>query len=365
MTNKEKAIKIFKLLEENHINLYHDVTKEMIDNCIKSVDWDSLNAVEFDCQMKKIFALFKDAHTSYFVSGNNIISSKIYFIQDEFYVKHNDKYKRIVKIGKFVKNEFYNNLAQLVNYETKEWLNHQIGMMVNLAYYHQMLENLEDNKLRLELESGETFYLDIVEKDKIYNDKKSEPFYTYSVLNGDILYVKYSACFDDKDNPFKDFVKQIKECIEKDDLKKYIIDVRDNKGGDSKIVKPLQETIVHNKMKGCVLMNNGTFSSGKLAVYHLKKHARSVLVGEATGGAIKSYGDVKFLNVENKRFSCSTKLFDLTKEFGYSGAILPDEYVPYTIDDLAFEKDSQLEETIKILNGKEMDISVKETEKEL
>ena len=28
MTNKEKAIEIFRLLEENHINLYHDISKE-------------------------------------------------------------------------------------------------------------------------------------------------------------------------------------------------------------------------------------------------------------------------------------------------------------------------------------------------
>ena len=28
MTNKEKAIEIFRLLEENHINLYHDIAKK-------------------------------------------------------------------------------------------------------------------------------------------------------------------------------------------------------------------------------------------------------------------------------------------------------------------------------------------------
>ena len=99
MTNLETVKTIISQLEKNHVNLYHDVSKEQVYNFISSVgDWNSLNEVGFDYQMKKLFALFKDAHTSYFIPGKIIISQKIYFIQNEFYIKHGDRFEKILKI---------------------------------------------------------------------------------------------------------------------------------------------------------------------------------------------------------------------------------------------------------------------------
>jgi C-terminal processing protease CtpA/Prc len=96
-------------------------------------------------------------------------------------------------------------------------------------------------------------------------------------------------------------------------------------------------------------MNNGTFSSGGIAVYRMKKYANAIIIGENSGGKICSYGQTMYLNVENKRFSCSTKLFDFSDFFGYNGSIRPDVYVAYTIDDLFTGRDSQFEKAVELL----------------
>ena len=44
-----------------------------------------LNEIGFDYQLKKLFALFKDSHTSYFVSGQSLIKDRILFVQNDFY----------------------------------------------------------------------------------------------------------------------------------------------------------------------------------------------------------------------------------------------------------------------------------------
>ena len=58
MTNKEKAIEVFKLLEDNHIDLYHDISKE---NFKKELNKfleiaDDLDDIHFDTEMSKLFA---------------------------------------------------------------------------------------------------------------------------------------------------------------------------------------------------------------------------------------------------------------------------------------------------------------------
>ena len=87
MTNTEIVKQILRKLEENHINLYHDVSKEKIVEYISKIkNLDSLNTVEFNYEMKKLFALFKDAHTSYYVPAYNFrTESQFKFIGGKIY----------------------------------------------------------------------------------------------------------------------------------------------------------------------------------------------------------------------------------------------------------------------------------------
>ena len=87
MTNKEKVIEIFRLLEENHINLYHDITKEDFEKELNKIleIADNLDDIHFDAEVSKLFSLFKDAHTMYPISDRyvekciKLINNKYYF----------------------------------------------------------------------------------------------------------------------------------------------------------------------------------------------------------------------------------------------------------------------------------------------
>ena len=107
--------------------------------------------------------------------------------------------------------------------------------------------------------------------------------------------------------------------------------------------------LVEKGLKGCVITNNGTFSSGKIAVCRFKEYAGAVVVGEATGGAVKSFGEAKNFKIGGKRFSCSTKLFDFTNVWGYTGSIQPDIFVLETIEDIGQNRDIQLIKTIEYI----------------
>ena len=354
MTNLEIVTEILEKLEKNHINLYHDVEKEIVEKYIKSIDWISLSEIEFDCQMKKLFALFKDPHTSYFVNGNEVLSDKIRFVQGRFYLCQNNTWIRILKIANLSENEFHTKMKELINYETTEWLNYQINNLVNNAYYFKMLGLIVDDKLKVELENNEKVYLNVVENDMTKKQNSKHLLYSFDVLENDIIYIKYLRCVSDEKNPFETFVEKIKESISNQNITKYILDVRDNVGGNSQILKPLKNFIVKKRMTGVVLMNNGTFSSGTIAVADFKRDCKAVIVGENAGGAVKSYGDIRNLSIGSKRISCSTKYFDFSEYFDCNDSIRPDVFIATSMDDLILGRDVQLAKAIEILNTKDV-----------
>lgn len=66
MKNSEILTTILKTMEENHINLYHSVSKAEVENYISSLkNLDTLDDISFDGELLKFFNIFKDAHTSY------------------------------------------------------------------------------------------------------------------------------------------------------------------------------------------------------------------------------------------------------------------------------------------------------------
>lgn len=349
MTNEQILNKILITLEKEHINLYHDISKEEILKYIASIDGlNEMAASQFDLEMLKLFALFKDAHTSYRVQFIPV-DKKLTYNNGKFYVLDNHKWKEIVYFGNLKASEMHKRLEPLVNYETQEWLNRCIKIMINNAYIYKMLELNDNGKLILTLSDGTKLELHKQDIKNLKYDKPKIP-YSFKLLKDNILYFKYEQCYEDKDYPFSEFMKEIVNEIEKNNISEYILDLRGNTGGDSEILNPFQKLVNDKNLNGVLLINNGVFSSGRFAVARFKKEFNTPLIGEPTGGAAKSYGYTKPLEVEGKRFSASIRLWDFSEIFGYEGAIQPDILVEESIDNIQNQEDVILETAVDYIN---------------
>lgn len=351
MKNSELIQQIILKLEKEHINLYHNVSKTEIQKHISSIkDIDNLSAIELDYEMLKLFAMFKDAHTSYMVPFKPL-THKMMFLNNKFYVYDNGCLKQIESFGPITVNEFYKKITPLMNYETQEWLNHIVSTGLNNGYIFEMLNLIQDNSVILTLFDGEKLALSLCNR-KTEKDNQLKKYlpYEYKILEGNVLYLRYSKCFDDKTYPFLQLVEQISEEIKEKNIKKYILDVRGNTGGNSEILNPFQKLVLSKKLRGCVLIDNGVFSSGRFAVARFKKYCNATLIGQPTGGAAKSYGYTKPLEVEGKKFTASIKLWDFSDIFGYEGAIQPDIFVKVTIKDIQNHNDKILNKAIDFIN---------------
>ncbi len=347
MKNSARLKEIVCLLEKNHINLYHDISKQQVEEHIASIkDIDKLSDLEFDYEMLKFFALFKESHTIYRVPYQQLDKS-IFYQNGNFYLLTNDnKYKKIEKFGDFTTEKVASLIEEIACFETREWLAHQTNNLINNGYILKMLKILNTDSVEIEVDGGEKLELSLAEN-KFANQSRKKP-YEYKISDG-ILYLRYRQCVNDQKMPFIEVVEQIKQHFLQGEIKQYILDIRNNGGGNSEVLNPFQEMVKESKIKGVILIDEGVASSGIFAVARFKKDFDTTLIGMPTGGTAKHYGYMKPLEVDGKQFTASIRLFDFSDIFGYTGAIQPDIRVPITIDDIENKQNPQLQAAYEFL----------------
>jgi hypothetical protein len=156
---------------------------------------------------------------------------------------------------------------------------------------------------------------------------------------------EYNVCADMENLKFADFNKEMFDTIEKNDVNKVVIDLRNNSGGNSEILNPftkrLKSYLAENTdVKVYILVGRNTFSSGMFAIYRVKETVpEAISVGESTGGALDCYGDVRSFNLPSTQIPIgySTKYFEFSRDFSYRNAgiktFLPDVLIQPTIED--------------------------------
>jgi len=163
------------------------------------------------------------------------------------------------------------------------------------------------------------------------------------------LYVHYRHCRNDPRYPFASFVRDVFACADANSVRRVIVDLRDNSGGDSMVVKPLVKGLKSHarfKKKGgvYVLIGRHTFSSGIFAARDLRDEVHAILVGEPTGAKPNGYGNAPSFRLPNSKLEVSycISYFTLVKG-GNPAAIDPDIPASLSLADLLAGRDPALE----------------------
>ncbi len=374
MKRKEFVNKVFEILEEEHINLYHDISKEDFDKqkekFLKSVD--NLNELDFEAGMLRLFALFKDAHTNYYYSFPTVDANLIN-IGNDFYFKCNDNYQKLEYVNGYPIDKVVDKLKQLVAYEVDTWMIARLRDVYLKSPEALKMVGLgaSDDTIEYSLKNKKPVTFTFSQKDNQKSNFTPQKNYSFE-LKGDILFVKYLRCREMDDYSFAQLMDDIKKSCKKLP-KACLVDVRNNTGGNSEIINPLKDWLKERKIKTYVLMNEKTFSSGTFAVGFLKKDLNATILGTDAGQPTICYGQLANFKLDGKLFSACKRYFDFTGGkftklptkytwdiFDYDGVIKPDVYINKTIEEFNANNNIQLEKALKFI---EKDLIKEEKEK--
>lgn len=276
---------------------------------------------------------------------------------------------KVLRLGNMTPEEALAAVAPYISHENDVWLREQApGYLVTVA----MLERLNllgpDRRVNLTLQKpdGETFTLDVAPDDPrvkearleevlhtptpLFLSQPSSPYWYRYLEDSGTLYIQYNRCWNDPKHPFADFVRSAMADADSHKVRRVVIDLRLNGGGDSRVIGPLRSALAsRRKALGPVyaLIGPGTFSSGLMAAIDLRQDLHATLVGSATGEKPNSYGEVKTITLPNSKLvvAYSAKYFRLAKE-GDPATLAPDILAERTFADVITGRDPALETVI-------------------
>lgn len=136
--------------------------------------------------------------------------------------------------------------------------------------------------------------------DKIY-------FYEY-LPEQKTVYVRHSQIQNDSSETIEAFYKRVFEFVEKNDVEKFVLDVRLNGGGNNFLNKPIITGIIRTEKinqtgKLFVITGRRTFSACQNLVNRLDNYTNAIFVGEPTAENINFYGDNRPVMLPNSRLT--------------------------------------------------------------
>ncbi len=163
-----------------------------------------------------------------------------------------------------------------------------------------------------------------------------------------LLYVKYNECANDPNDSFGAFADRVLERVDRGDIDRVVVDMRDNGGGNSMVAGPLIRGLrwrprINQEGHLFVIIGRGTFSSAQLNAHEFRRDTHAILVGEPTGQKPNAYGEVKVMHLPNTDIcvTYSTKYFKTEAED--LSSMMPDIYASPSSADYVSGRDPAME----------------------
>lgn len=376
------------MYENNHPAPYYSISKsellkyidEYISNYKITNDYDFQYI--FRCIIKKLNGSL-DTHTGlrfnqrrYLPVILKVFDNKVYIVQTD------DSHKnllglKIQKLNNIDINQIISEIEHCYSYNTEGWRKHGIERILCDIEGILMLPSIDSecNDIIFEClnENGDIINVLFNVNDEYENIQSTEN-YVYSIID-DNMALKYSLCSEQYDSQMADTIEKLNDILENNKINNFILDIRDNIGGNSSIINKLVDYLKTKRLKIVILTNGNVYSSG-LNVIQKMNCLDPCLIGGQPGSTVNHFGalDCQFyLPNTNIKAVISTKylgknyvarnkeefnLMDRSELHEYY--IEPDILIDKTLADYLNDTDSIMEAALKYLKNIE-DISFEKT----
>lgn len=382
----EKKLKyILKLIEENHLDMYFNISKDELDSFIKGILNEKSIKNDYDFYyytnviIKKIFGKY-DSHTKLIFDDNDFylpvrfkyINNKLYIIRTTEETKEL-LYGQVLKINDIDINKIIEEIRNMTAYSTEEYIISQVELFLINGYKIRSLPSINSNceEFEFSLKKDDKNIEVKLTRDEGYLLPINKPKLNYSLeLIDDKMLIVYNKCREEYENQMVDFVNEISTKSAELGINKFIVDIRGNQGGNSEIINPLIDFLKDKKT--VTLVDEYVFSGGRFAILDLK-NINSKFVGTGIGTQLNCFGNAPSFKFDRFIIPISNKYFYMDTTYSYDSfryadskerfeklkkdkklfipqIFVPDIYCKKDIDDYKNGIDRELAYAIDILN---------------
>jgi hypothetical protein len=183
---------------------------------------------------------------------------------------------------------------------------------------------------------------------KVASQSAELPYWYEYWPEAETLYLQYNECGNLPDKPFAGVIHNMFDVADTRPVRRLIVDLRGNGGGDSTVVMPLLDGLMTRPSLSArrhlyALIDRGTCSSGMMAALDLERRFGALLVGEPTGGKPNAYGDVRSFELPHSKLVVrySTQWFELASRNAPS--LTPNLSAPPLLSDCVAGRDPALD----------------------
>jgi hypothetical protein len=350
-------------LPKRHKNLFFKLDEhrfqEMTDNLKATIS--NLKREEIIVEIMKILAAVGDAHTDTYIRPLKALPLMLYWFDDGIHILNTTEdykaalYGRITGLGDSSIEEVINTLSQIIPHENKAQIKNKLPSFLTntgILFGLGLIPDTSEAKLSFQDREGKkrTIEMKPVSMSKqpawlvntrdttlapLYRQKAGEYYWSQYLEETETLFFKYNSCRQITTLPFAQFTKEVFYLIDTKDIRRLVIDLRHNGGGNSGIFTPFLAEIkkresINRKGGLYVLIGRRTFSSAVLNALLLKNQTAALFAGEPTGGKPNHFGEIKHFQLPLSKIPIqySTKYFTIAKED--TPSLLPD--IPVTVN---------------------------------
>lgn len=326
-------------LPEVHKNLFFQMSEQEFGRRLEELKEKvpAYTDQQIAIELSLIVAAIGDTHTGASIGSERQYPLQLRWFEEGIYIMDTSKeYQellgaRILTLNGKKIEEAAETLKPMLGEANESWFKTQIIYYLPLPDVLQYfgLSDSEEIDLRVELAGGQektvrmkpVSYKEFVAAERpagpvpLYETHEGENYWYEYLPDEKVFYLNYRSCQQMREKPFEIFAKEVWDFVQNREIEKFVLDLRENRGGSSTILNPfikeLKKSSFNAQGKLYVVIGRDTFSSAILNALSLQKETEAYFVGEPTGGKPNHYGEVKQFQLPNSEITIrySTKYF--------------------------------------------------------
>lgn len=361
-----------------HVDAFHTTSPEAFRAAVDrlAADLPQISDLEFGLGIARIVASIGDAHTSLSASFPRRaphVPISVEWMADGLIVTAVSAAEpgaerwlgaRVTHVGGVPAEDALAAVAEAIPHDNRSWLLRQsppylvrpsllrvLGLPVDESALELTLETDTGTETVSLVAGSDTGPLRTLNDEARLADRHPERLFWYELLDDGVLYVRYRKCRELL--AFRDFATDVLEVVRDRAPQRLVLDLRGNTGGSSLqfswfLLPGIRGSALDDPGRLFLLVDRGTYSSGSGNAIEVAETTNATVIGEPTGGALNSYGEVRWFLLPNTGLAVtySTKYHERRR--GAEGdALVPDALVVPSSSDWKANRDPVLERALE------------------